>query len=69
MHIMARVGRDVLNALGDDEFIQCLHSVGYPLDKGQEDVPWPCDVENRYIVHFRGVLSGPTVAVTVVMLC
>ena len=52
MHIMARVGRDVLNALGDDEFIQCLHSVGYPLDKGQEDVPWPCDVENRYIVHF-----------------
>ena len=52
MHIMARVGRDVLNALGDDEFIQCLHSVGYPLDKGQEDVTWPCDVENRYIVHF-----------------
>ena len=52
MHIMARVGRDVLNVLGDDEFIQCLHSVGYPLDKGQEDVPWPCDVENRYIVHF-----------------
>jgi phosphoenolpyruvate carboxykinase (GTP) len=52
MHIMARVGRDVLNALGDGEFIQCLHSVGYPLKPNQQDVPWPCDVENRYIVHF-----------------
>ena len=52
MHIMARVGRDVLNVLGEDEFIQCLHSVGHPLAPGQEDVAWPCNVDNRYIVHF-----------------
>ena len=51
MHIMARIGRPVLDALGDGFFIKCLHSVGYPLD-GREDVPWPCDVDNRYIVHF-----------------
>ena len=52
MHIMARVGRDVLQVLADKDFIQCLHSVGYPLAPGQEDVAWPCDIENRYIAHF-----------------
>jgi phosphoenolpyruvate carboxykinase (GTP) len=51
MYIMARIGRPVLEALADGFFIKCLHSVGYPLD-GRDDVPWPCDVENRYIVHF-----------------
>ena len=52
MHIMARVGRDVLQVLSDKDFIQCLHSVGYPLGRGQQDVAWPCDIENRYIAHF-----------------
>ena len=52
MHIMARVGREVLHALKGDDFIQCLHSVGYPLAPGQEDVAWPCDIDNRYIAHF-----------------
>ena len=52
MHIMARVGKTVLEALGDGFFIKCLHSVGYPLSQGREDVAWPCDVDNRYIVHF-----------------
>ena len=52
MHIMARVGRPVLEALGDGFFIKCLHSVGFPLYEGREDVAWPCDVDNRYIVHF-----------------
>ncbi len=52
MFIMARIGRPVLEALGDGFFIKCLHSVGYPLSEGRQDVPWPCDVANRYISHF-----------------
>jgi phosphoenolpyruvate carboxykinase (GTP) len=52
MRIMARIGRPALDALGDGDFIPCLHSVGKPLEEGQPDVVWPCNLENRYIVHF-----------------
>ena len=52
MRIMARIGQKVLNILGDDDFIKCLHSIGYPLTDGREDVSWPCDPDNRYIVHY-----------------
>lgn len=52
MRIMARIGDEVLKTLGNRSFIKCVHSVGYPLEPGQQDVAWPCDVENRYIVHF-----------------
>jgi phosphoenolpyruvate carboxykinase (GTP) len=54
MHIMTRVGEAVLEALGDDgDYIPCLHSVGAPLEEGQEDVPWPCaPIEKKYIAHF-----------------
>ena len=52
MRVMARIGQYVLDAMGEDRpFVPALHSLGAPLDEGQQDVPWPCS-DTKYIVHF-----------------
>lgn len=53
MRIMARIGLPVYGEIDKDykRVVPCMHSVGAPLEHGQEDVPWPCNKE-KYIVHF-----------------
>jgi len=53
-----RMGRLVLEDRDFDQtFIPCMHSVGKPLKEGESDVTWPCNIEQRCLVHFPNARS------------
>ena len=52
MRIMTRMGKKVLDTLGDSQFVKCLHSVGHPLKPEEKDVPWPCNPKKIAVVQY-----------------
>jgi phosphoenolpyruvate carboxykinase (GTP) len=52
MRYMTRMGKQALEAMKGKPFVPCIHSVGFPLEKESDDVPWPVNPKHKYIVHF-----------------
>ena len=52
MRIMTRMGEHILPHIYESGYVKCLHTIGAPLEDGQQDVPWPCNPTTKYITHF-----------------